>query len=144
MKHYNVIFKAHIVTLKIKISSGFVRGGGSSVLMFIKALLSIETVRACLKTRQYFYSRVVLRRRRVLKTLRILMPTRKRYLDKDERDFQVLVALFSAHVFLFTYKEKGRVDHPEFGSFLCEIHRFFQPFSQFNLLFSGSNSYIVL
>lgn len=69
--------------------------------MFIKVLLSAETITACLKTRKYFYSRVVFRRRRVLKTLGILMPTRKRYLDNDERDFQVLVALFSAHVFLF-------------------------------------------
>lgn len=56
----------------------------------------------------------------------------------------MLVALFSAHVFLFAYKEEGQVDHPKFGSFLCEIHRFFQPFSPFNLLFSGSNSDTVL
>lgn len=69
--------------------------------MFVKALLSVETIIACLKTGQCFYSRVVLRRRRLLKTLRIPMPTSKRCLDNDERDFQVLVALSSDHVFLF-------------------------------------------
>lgn len=119
LKHCNLIFKAQIVILKIKISFGFVRGGGSSVLMFLKALLSVETISACLKTRQYFYSREVLRRRRLLKTLRILMPTRKRCLDNDERDFQLLVALSSAHVFLFAYKEEEEVDHPQFRSSLC-------------------------
>lgn len=35
------------------------------------------------------------------------MPTRKRCSDNDERDFQALVTLFSAHVFLFAYKEDG-------------------------------------
>lgn len=74
----------------MKVSFSFVRGNGSSVLMFVKALLSIETIMACLKARQHFYSRVVLRRRRLLKTLRIPMPTSKRCLDNDERDFQVL------------------------------------------------------
>lgn len=94
LKHYDAVFKAQIVILKMRISFVFVRGGDSSVLMFIKALLSVETITACLKTRQCFYSREVLRRRRLLKTLRILMPTRKRCLDNDE-DFQVLVALFA-------------------------------------------------
>jgi len=70
--------------------------------MLVKALLSVETIIACLKERQLFYSRVVLRRRRLLKTLRIQMPTSKRCLDNDERGFQVLVALFSDQVFLFT------------------------------------------
>lgn len=53
------------------------------------------------------------------------MPTRKRCSDNDERDFQALVTLFSAHVFLFAYKEDGWVDQPEFGSFLCETHSSF-------------------
>ncbi|NWH85000.1 CFA44 protein, partial [Aegithalos caudatus] len=38
-----------LITSKMKIF-GFVRGGGSSVLMFIKALYSVETITACLKT----------------------------------------------------------------------------------------------
>lgn len=96
-----MIFKACIAILIMKVSSGFVRGNGSSVLMFVESLLSVETIIACLKTRQHFYSRVVLRRRRLLKTLRIPMPTSKRCLDNNKRDFQVLVALSSDHVFLF-------------------------------------------
>lgn len=39
----------------MKISFGFGKGGGSSGLMFIEALLSVEIITACLKTRQYIF-----------------------------------------------------------------------------------------
>lgn len=93
--------------------------------MFVKALLSVETITACLKAKQHFYSRVVLRRRRLLKTLRIPMPTSKRFLDNDKRGFQVLVALSSDHILLFASQQQGEVDHAEFGSFPCCTQSFF-------------------
>lgn len=62
--------------------------------MFVKALLSVETITACLKANQHFHSRVVLRRRRLLKTLRIPIPTSKRFLDNDKRDFSSVGSSF--------------------------------------------------
>lgn len=70
--------------------------------LFVKALLSVETIIASLKAR-HFYSRVVLRWRMLLKTLRIPMPTSKRCLGNDERDVQLLKALSSDHIPPFSF-----------------------------------------
>lgn len=128
----------------MKVSFGFLRGNGSYVLMFVKALLSVETIIACLKARQYFYSRVVLRRKRLLRTLRIPMPTSKTCLDNDERDFQVLVALFFRPHISFCLLRAGRSWSPWIWVISLLHTNFFQPFPPLRLLLCGSNSNMVL
>lgn len=100
LKHQSLVFKTSRAILIMKGSFVFLRG--NSVLMFVKALLSVETIIACLKA-GHFYSRAVLRWRKLLKTLRIPMPTSKRCLGNDERDVQLLKALSSDHIPPFSF-----------------------------------------